>query len=207
MPQFQAAANEYAGGRYLRAASLVEALEKTGGLDAAGRAFCERQREICLRKAANPAPVSAPAGPPRIPTKPAFGVFGTPARSPAEADCGPRALRIAAEAMGIHVSVERLRKLAGTTANGTTMEGLAEAARAIGLKAEGVKLDRQALADLDTPAVAWTNANHFVAVLEVEGDPADGTATIHDPNRPEAQRVPQALLFAESGGYLLKLRR
>ena len=208
MPQFRAAVKEYAAGRYAAAASRVEALERGGALDGAGRSFCEGQRLICLRKAANPKPACKPDGQPWIPPrKPSVSVFRAPARSPADVDCGPRALRIAAERMGVRAPVERLRTLADTTASGTTMEGLAEAAKAIGLKAEGVQVGRDALAELDSPALARVDRNHWVAVLSVRGEPVDGTARIHDPNRAEPQEIPQTELLARSGGYLLELRR
>ncbi len=195
IPQFQQAEQEFAAGRYAAAASLVEAVERSGGLSAEELRFCRAQRNVCLRRAGRP-PVELPAEAPHPRHAGA-----------AAADCGPRALKIAAERLGVHASVERLRKLAGTTPAGTAMEGLAEAAKAIGLKAEGVQASRDSLADLDCPAVAWVHRDHYVAVLSVQGDATDGTAVVQDPNCAAAQTVPQSQLLAESNGYLLELRR
>ena len=79
--------------------------------------------------------------------------------------------------------------------------------KSIGLKAEGVQMDRDALARLDTPAVAWWEGNHFVAVLKVSQSAWDGAqnAMIHDPNEKEAKSVPLDKLLAQSGGILLVL--
>jgi hypothetical protein len=198
IPEFRKAEDEFTAGHFAQAASLMERVERNNSLSTAELRWLREQRNVCLKRAGRPA-VELPAE-----VRPA--AFSG-ARTVRQADCGPRALAIAAARMGVRAPLERLTKLAGTTRFGTTMEGLAGAAKAIGLRAEGVQVDRQGLADLGTPAIAWMDRNHYAAVLSVKGDPEDGTAMVHDPNRREPQEVPQAQLMAESGGYLLELRR
>ena len=120
-----------------------------------------------------------------------------------QADCGPRALLLLCPQLGVHTSLDTLRKQAGTTAAGTSLAGLAKAAQAVGLKARGVRVDKQALTQLSDPAVAWVDGNHYVALLSVEGQ----RATIHDPNQPQEEVLPVTRLLQRSGGVLLTLSR
>ena len=99
--------------------------------------------------------------------------------------------------------MDTLTKRAGTTAAGTSLAGLARAAQAVGLKAKGVCVDREALAQLSEPAVAWVDGNHYVALLSVEGQ----RATIHDPNQQTEEVLPITKLLQRSGGVLLTLSR
>lgn len=125
------------------------------------------------------------------------------------AACGPRALQLATRALGKNGSLAQLSRAAHATAAGTSLAGLRTAAESLGLRARGVQLDREALAQLHTPAVAWWQGNHFVAVLTVQESAWDAaqTATIHDPNEKEARTVPLDTLLAQSGGILLVLTR
>jgi ABC-type bacteriocin/lantibiotic exporter with double-glycine peptidase domain len=84
---------------------------------------------------------------------------------------------------------------------------LAKAARTLGLKAEGVQVSREALAQVETPAVAWVHGNHYIAVLAVQGEGEQGTALIHDPNAPSEQTIPQEQLLRQCSGYLLLVHR
>lgn len=117
------------------------------------------------------------------------------------ADCGPRALLLACHELDAPTSVAVLTRAAGTTAAGTTLVGLQKAATSVGLKATGVQVDRDALAALSHPAIAWVDGSHYVAVLGVNGD----TATIHDPNKERKENVPLSDLLGRSGGVLLTL--
>ena len=96
-----------------------------------------------------------------------------------------------------------LCRQAGTPAKGTTMAGLAAAARAHGFVAKGVQVDPQALSQLDRPALAWVEADHYLAVLSVR----DGQATIHDPNTNREEVIPARELWSRCGGVLLTLAR
>ena len=88
-------------------------------------------------------------------------------------------------------------------------EGLKKAAASLGLKAESKQLDKDALAHLPCPAIAWWEGNHYVLVLAVAQSPLTGevSATIHDPNAKEKQTIALADLLARSGGIVLTLKK
>ena len=94
-----------------------------------------------------------------------------------------------------------------TTSVGTSLAGLANAAKFVGLKAEGVQVSREALPDQDMPAVAYVNSNHFIAVLSTQGQGERGTAVIHDPNNVGEETIPQERLLRLCSGYLLLLHK
>ena len=110
--------------------------------------------------------------------------------------------------MGIKATLPALIKAAGTDETlGTTMDGLKTAAESFGIKAEGVQLSREALAEAPTPAVAWVDYDHYIEVVKLRGAGETGIATIHDPNKPSAEDVPMEKLLRMSSGYLLLLKR
>lgn len=159
---------------------------------AAEREYLERQKRIVERREVRG---KGPAG---VGQPPARGP-----RSPEQADCGPRALLIVCEKLGVGANLDELRRLAGTTGTGTTMEGLAKAARANGLVAEGVQMNRAALSALDRPAIAWVGGDHYVAVLGVH----DGKAEARDPNVASPTSMPVEELLRRSGGVVLRVER
>ena len=119
-----------------------------------------------------------------------------------------RALAFACTQLEVNTTVDALAKSAGTTEKGTTMEGLAAAAKALGLKAEGIQAGREALSKMQCPAISLWNGNHYVAVLKLSGGPGDGgTAVIHDPNEAGEKAVSQEYLLTHSSGYLLTLQK
>ena len=90
------------------------------------------------------------------------------------------------------------------------MEGLAKAAKSVGLQPEGVQMSREALAEAPMPAIAWVREErypdgHYLAVLSIEGSGEKATATIHDPNAGE-ETISQETLLRRSNGYLLLKR-
>jgi len=111
------------------------------------------------------------------------------------------------EKLGVKADLDMLRQKAGITATGTSLQGLAQAAQSLGLKAEGVQLSREALAEAKMPALAWVNGNHFIAVLSLTGSGENGRAVIHDPNQPTDLTVSQEQLLRWCSGYLLLLHR
>ncbi|MER3418448.1 MAG: hypothetical protein C4343_04960 [Chloroflexota bacterium] len=98
-------------------------------------------------------------------------------------------------------TASRASRATGAGASGRT--SASRAARARDLTATGLQVDADALSQLSSPALAWVDANHYVAVLSVTGE----TATIHDPNRPVAETISTADLLARSQGILLTLSR
>ena len=174
-PLYRAAVRQFARHDYPAALAGVNALlrqpqyqRRPADLD-----FLRQQQAICRHAldphaAAVPAPAASPAAVSPVTPHPV-----------SQADCGPRALLLLCPQLGVHTSLDTLRKRAGTTAAGTSLAGLAQAAQSVGLKARGVRLDRQALSQLGGPAVAWVDGNHYVALLSIEGQ----RVTIHDPNQ------------------------
>ncbi len=191
-PEYQKATAAYARHDFQGALSLIDALALRPDLrrDAGAAQYLEQQRRIC-RHALDPhVPLNSPVhSPARI------------AATARVADCGPRALLLLCQRAGIRTTLADLRREAGTTAQGTTMAGLARAARTHGFRAEGVQVNAQALSQLSRPALAWVEADHYVAVLSVSGD----QATIHDPNQPKEEIIPTPQLWSRCGGVLLTL--
>lgn len=121
----------------------------------------------------------------------------------AQADCGPRALLLLCPQFGVHSDLNTLRQKAGTTIKGTTMAGLSHAAASLGLQAKGVQVDRQALAQVSLPAIAWYDSSHYVDLLSV----SEEKAVIRDPNKPKEEEISTNELLGRSGGILLTLSR
>jgi hypothetical protein len=179
---------------YRHAASLLQKLAQTPGLAPDALAFCTTQRNICLKDAG--LPVAAPVA--------ASAVSARPAQ---DADCGPRALLLVCQKLGVKTSLQTLQQTAGTTAQGTTLAGLQQAARKLGLQAEGVQVSRDALPNTSLPALAWINRNHYVALLALSGSGDAATATIQDPNKAGEETLSQEQLLLRCGGYLLLIHR
>ena len=94
-------------------------------------------------------------------------------------DCGPAALANLLEIRGAPVPpLDSLARLAGTTATGTTLGGLARAATQLGLPVRLVRRDPARFTGTDgLPMVAWVDRSHFVVV----SDTSSGMLTIVDP--------------------------
>jgi ABC-type bacteriocin/lantibiotic exporter with double-glycine peptidase domain len=105
--------------------------------------------------------------------------------------------------LGVSADIANLRKSAGTSRDGTSLDGLEKAAKSVGLKAVSLQVDKDALAHISTPAVAWLDGNHFVALLDVSRD----SATLHDPNEGKEKEMPLLELLSRSGGIVLTLKK
>ncbi len=194
-PLYQEAERDCHARQYRRAAACLKQLAATPGLTADLVAFCNQQEEICLQD----------AGVRAAPSK-SVPVAALPRATPtavSDADCGPRALALVCEQQDVKANVPELRVTAGTTSSGTSLAGLARAAHSVGFTPRGVQVDKAALDQLDTPAIAWVNGNHYIAVLAVDGD----KVTVHDPNYPNEEKISADALIKESGGVLLTLSR
>ena len=196
--QAQAACKEQ---RYGQAATLLQQLTALSSLTAAERAFVLQQRALCLKDAGLPVLASSisPSGAAPAPA------LSTAAPSLTNADCGPRALLLLCHQLGVKTTLPFLRQKAGTTKTGTSLAGLATAAQAVGLKAEGVQVSREALPEVETPALAYVNGNHFIAVLALSGKGKNATARVQDPNAAGEATISQERLLRLCSGYLLLL--
>ena len=192
LPQYREAEAACQRKEFRKAAQLLEKLPKTVPLTPEETAFCEQQRKICLRDAG-----LLPLEPP----------ITTPPRLSSNVNCGAFALLKACERLGVPSTLESVRRLAGTNEKGTTLKGLSKAAKALGLKAEGVQVSRQALAEMQVPAIAWVNEDHYITVLGLSGSEKEGTAAIYDPNTQQEEVITQDRLMRLCSGYLLLLHR
>jgi ATP-binding cassette subfamily B protein len=97
-----------------------------------------------------------------------------------EMDCGAAALAMVCRYFGRHVSLPRIRELAHTALDGTSLRSIVDAGTELGLAARAVKLEPEAPEGLSTPAIAHWEGNHWVVVARVRKryvelvDPASG---------------------------------
>lgn len=197
---------------YAGALTKLDAIIASSALTPSDRSYYQHQQLICRAALTAKTTISA-------------GISGTPLTSQTvaksarhttsssgtfTADCGPRALLLACENLGVTPlpTIAQLRTGANTTDGGTTLEGLEHAARKIGLDATGVQMDRDALSRLSEMGVAWVDGNHFITVLAVNTSLAgETTAIIHDPNDEEEKSITIEDLLRRSGGVLLLLKK
>jgi ATP-binding cassette subfamily B protein len=97
-------------------------------------------------------------------------------------DCGPACLQAISMFYGKNISLRHIRSMSDMTREGVSMLGLCEAAREIGLKATGVKITIDQLAnDMPLPCILFWNQNHFVVCFDVTGKGDKRTFHIMDP--------------------------
>ena len=99
-------------------------------------------------------------------------------------DCGAACLASVAGYYGLKMPVARLRRLAGTDREGTSIYGLVKAAEKLGFTAKGMKGDPGALlSDIPLPAIAHVikdgNILHFMVIYEISAE----RVTAADPAR------------------------
>lgn len=116
--------------------------------------------------------------------------------------CGPKALCIALDQLGLSSDVTALSKLAGTDRTGTTMDGLKRAAEMSGLRARGLRVDLAYLERMPKPSIAWIGRDHYVVITDAQL----GNVEFIDPNRGRVE-ANEAEFGAIWSGYVLELRR
>ncbi|MFD2602560.1 peptidase domain-containing ABC transporter [Flavobacterium suzhouense] len=95
-------------------------------------------------------------------------------------DCGPTCLKIAAKHFGKSIKIDRLRELAETNRQGSSLFALSEAAESIGFRTLGVKLDLEKLNEAPLPCILHWNKQHYVVLYKIKrgryyvSDPAFG---------------------------------
>lgn len=184
----------YRAGEYRAALAQIQTLSRKPDLSPADRLFLERQEAICRAALGKGSPTSPTAQP----------TPATPKPRPILADCGPRALHFVCRELGVPASLSALTEVAGTTTGaGSSLLGLARAAKSVGLSARGVQVDADALRRAPMPALAWVDGDHFVAVTRIKDD----SATVHDPNTNGKEEVALDTLLRRSGGILLLLEQ
>ena len=95
-----------------------------------------------------------------------------------ERDCGATCLRMVAAHYGREVAMDDLRRLSRTDAKGATLEGIADAAEALGYETLAAELPYDVLTEPGTlPAILHWDRDHFVVVSRADF----GAVTVLDP--------------------------
>lgn len=185
-------------------------LESLGRVDEARAAYRRVQKEfpksyICLRARERLAKLenrekhlSAAVGQGEL--EPLSYEEAGPSNDVPKADCGPEALYQACKLAGIQSTLQDLRELAGTGEKGTTMLGLAKAARAKGWDAQGLKVNYAYLQEMPMPVIAWMNGDHFLLVTKAEGAVVD----LFDPGKGD-RKISRQEFSRMWSGYVLAL--
>ncbi len=113
-------------------------------------------------------------------------------------DCGVACLLSVLRLFGSNTSLEQLRELSGTATTGTTLLGIYQAAKKMGLQAEGFEADIEHLKTLDTPAILHIIKDeallHFVVCYKY--DKVNDVFVISDPTNPTISYYTPAQLTA-----------
>lgn len=117
-------------------------------------------------------------------------------------DCGPAALRIALLHFDVEASLADLGLQAGTTREGTSMEGLRLACARHGVRAQGWRLTYETLLHSPLPAIAQMDGDHFIVLRDID---ASGVVA-HDP-MVGTIRMNRTTFEPRWGGYTLLLAR
>ncbi|MFN8156804.1 MAG: peptidase domain-containing ABC transporter [Candidatus Nanopelagicales bacterium] len=97
-----------------------------------------------------------------------------------EMDCGAASLAMVCRAHGRRVGIRRIRELARTATEGTTLAGITRAGTALGFEARSVRVSVSRLDELPLPAIVHWQGNHWIVLHEVTAshvrvaDPARG---------------------------------
>ena len=88
-------------------------------------------------------------------------------------ECGAACLAMVLSYFGRKTRLEECREKCDAGRDGVTAQTIATAARSFGLRAQGVRLDAEALAGLPTPAIIHWNFSHFVVLERCSPESAD----------------------------------
>ncbi|HEO71933.1 MAG TPA: peptidase domain-containing ABC transporter, partial [Candidatus Hydrogenedentes bacterium] len=97
-----------------------------------------------------------------------------------EMDCGAASLAMVCRHFGRRVSLARIRQLAHTAYDGTSLHSIVSAATELGLAARGVKVAPEDLDHMPLPAIIHWEGNHWMVLVDVRrrhvriADPASG---------------------------------
>lgn len=84
-------------------------------------------------------------------------------------DCGATCLRMISKFYNRSISLQKLRDLSETSRNGSSLQGIANAAEKIGFRSMGVKINFKQLSDdAPLPCIAFWNEQHFIVVYKIK---------------------------------------
>ena len=98
-------------------------------------------------------------------------------------DCGPTCLKMVARHYGKTLSIDKLRRVAETTREGSSLLGVSEAAEQIGFRSLAVKLSTNKLKKAPLPCILHWSHNHYVVLYRIKrnkfyiADPGHGLIT------------------------------
>jgi HlyB family type I secretion system ABC transporter len=113
-----------------------------------------------------------------------------------EMDCGAACLGMITRHFGRSVSLGYIRELVGTSVDGTSLLGIVEGARALGLAARSVKASKSRLDRLPLPAVVHWEGIHWVVLYDV----GDRHVRVADPGR-GLRRLPREEFLQHWTGF------
>ncbi len=112
------------------------------------------------------------------------------------ADCGAASLVMVARHHGARISLARARQVCNTSTGGSTLAGIVDGAKAIGLDARATKVSPSKIDELSLPAAIHWDRDHWVVLLDVSAS----HAVIADPARGR-RRVTRERLMSSWSGY------
>jgi ABC-type bacteriocin/lantibiotic exporter with double-glycine peptidase domain len=116
-------------------------------------------------------------------------------------DCGASAFASIAHYYRHHLTLEQARTLVGTDRNGTTLAGLRDGGRAIGLDARAAQAIYEALGEIHLPAIAHLNGTEGHYVVVYRWTPT--AVVVLDPGR-GIRRLRRAEFEEQWSGYLVE---
>lgn len=123
-------------------------------------------------------------------------------------DCAAACLASVCAYYGLKLPLIVLREASGTSRDGTTLQGVVDAAHKVGLNAEALKAKRKDIADLKDiggPVIMHLEKKdgwlHFVVFYGIAG----GRASVMDPQDGKMHKMPIPALEEEWSGYIVAL--
>lgn len=135
-----------------------------------------------------------------------------------QADCGVACLKAALRLFGGNASLERIRELSGTAQTGTTLLGLLQGAKALGMEAEGYEADIISLQDCKELCILHVmmdhQLQHFVLCYGYDetkaqfkiGDPAKAVIEYWGVNQLEEVWKSKSLLMLKPTDQIVEVR-
>ncbi|MDS0527232.1 peptidase domain-containing ABC transporter [Clostridium sp. SHJSY1] len=120
-------------------------------------------------------------------------------------DCGPACVCTIARKYGLKISISKLREIAGTDTEGTSVYGIVEAAKCLGFSAKAVKVsnNEEIFEDLKTPLIAHVVIDnillHYVVIYKITKE----SILIADPGKGIIKYTPKEFFHIWTGVLIL----